>query len=157
MAQSKRSSPPRWSTPLSALTPPPNPAKSSFFRRAHLPSTCSRVTPIAAISFAPSSKPSLNEKEVQNPKAAQIQTKKTPCHRRAAAAAHWCDCGRLRRFSRTKHETFAGAVDCAAAPCGRGGRDHRVQRDQDAAGVAAFRAVANHSRNRFGRYETASA
>src|SRR5438105_1309684 len=138
-------------------TPPPNPAKSFFFRRAHLPSTCSKAMPTAAISSALSSKPSPNEKEVQNAKDAEIQAKKTPRHRRAAAAAHWRDCGRVWRFGRTEHETFAGVVDCVTAARCRGGRHHRVQRDQNASGVAAFCAVADQSRNRFGRYQAASA
>src|SRR6266446_2834341 len=126
-AQSKRSSLPRWPTPLSALTPPPNPAKSSFFRRAHLPSTCLRVTPIAAISSALSSKPSLNEKEVQNAKPAQIQTQKTPRHRRAPAPSHFRERGGLRRYGRAEHEIIARIADRAPAPRRRGRRNHRIQ------------------------------
>src|ERR1700730_16448791 len=110
-------------------TPVPNPAKLFFFRRAHLPSTCSRVTPTAAINFARSFKPSPNEKEVQNAQHVQIQTKETPCHCRTTTAAPWCGCGRLWRLGRTEHETLAGAADRAAAARCCGGRHHRVQRD----------------------------
>src|SRR5882762_3853473 len=109
--------------PSIARTPPPNPARSFFFRRVHLPSTCSKVMPTGAINFAPSFKPSLNEKEVQNAKAAEIQTKKTPRHRRAPkafGAAHWCDYGRVRRFGRTEHETIARVADRTAAARCRG-------------------------------------
>src|SRR5205085_7303222 len=98
---------------LTVPTPPLNPAKSFSFRRAHLPSTCSKVTPTAAISSAPSFKPCLNEKEVQNAKTAQIQTKETPRHCRAPkafGAAHRSDRSRVRRFGRTKHETLARVV-----------------------------------------------
>src|SRR5439155_16111808 len=141
----------------SARTPPLNRAKWFFFRRAHLPSTCSRVMPTAEISFARSSKPSPNEKEVQNAKDAEIQTKKTSRHRRAAAAAHRCDHRRLWRPGRTEHEALAGVADRAPAARRRGGRYHRFQRDQNASGVAAFCAVADHHRNRFGRYQATSA
>src|ERR1700726_4381685 len=142
--------------PLTVLTPPPNPAKSFFFRRVHLPSTCSRVMPIGEIIFAPSFKPCLNEKEVQNAKDVEIQTKKTSGHRRATTAAHGCDCSRVRRFSRTEHEALARVIDRAAAARRRSGRHHRVQCDQNAPDIVAFCVVANHSWNRFGRYQVAT-
>src|SRR6266702_7780360 len=115
MAQSKLSWPHRLPKRLSALMRPPNPAKSSFFRRVHLPSTCLRVTPIAAISSALLSKPSLNEKEVQNAKPAQIQTQKTPRHRRAPAPSHFRERGGLRRYGRAEHDIIARIVDRAPA------------------------------------------
>src|ERR1700736_6788610 len=157
MEQLNPSSPPRSPMRSSAPTLPPNPAKSFFFRQAHLPSTCSRVMPTAAINSARSSKPSLNEKEVQNAKAAQIQTEKTPRHRCAPAASNRCDHRRLWRPGRTEHETFACVIDRTAAPRRRGGRHHRVQRDQNASGVASFKAVANYGRNRLGRDKATNA
>src|SRR5207248_5169219 len=95
-ARLKRNWRDHWPMPLIVRTPPPSPAKWFFFRQAHLPSTCSKVMPTAAISSARSSKPSPNEKEVQNAKDAEIQTKKTPRHRRAPkafGAAHRCNYG----------------------------------------------------------------
>src|SRR5438132_3648140 len=98
-----------------ARTPRPNPARSFFFRPAHLRSTCSKVMPTAATSFARSCKLSLNEKEVQNAKTVQIEAEKTSRHCGAPAAPHDRERGGLRRHCRAKHETFAGLVDRAAA------------------------------------------
>src|SRR5262249_32938293 len=124
--------------------PRPNPVKLSCFRRAHLPSTCSRVMPTAATNFARSSKPSRNEKEVQNAKAIPVQTQETWRHGYAPADSHRCDHHRLRRTRRTEHETVASAVDRSPASRGGSRRNHRVQRDQNTAGAENFLNRARH-------------
>ncbi len=60
----------------------PNRAKSSCFRPARLPSTCSKATPIAAINFVRLCTLSPNENETS--RHLQSETQKTPRHRRAA-------------------------------------------------------------------------
>jgi len=70
----------RWPTRSSARTQPPSPEKWSFFRRAHRPSTCSKVMPTAAISFRALVQASPNEREVQNAKMLRFRGKKTPRH-----------------------------------------------------------------------------
>src|SRR5258708_12309813 len=126
MARSKPSSPHRWPTRSIARMPLLNPAKWSSFRRAHLPSTCSKVTLTAAINSALSSKPCPNEKEVQNAKAVQTQTQETPRHRCAPAASHDRERGRLRRHRRTADETLATVLDRPPPPPPRSGRDPRL-------------------------------
>src|SRR5205807_10459297 len=136
MARSKASSRHRSPTQLHARTPTRNRARSFSFRRAHLPSTCSKATPIAAINSEPSFKRSLNEKEVQNAKTIQVQTQETPRHRGAPAASNWRGHRRLWRTRRAEHETLARVVDRASAARRRSRGHHRLQRDQDAPSVA---------------------
>src|ERR1700730_4725453 len=136
--------------------PPLNRVKSFSSRPAHLPSTCSRVTRTAATNSARWSKPSLNEKEVQNAKAAPIQTQKTSRHCGAPSASHRRDYRRLRRSGRAEHETFAGVADRAPPARRRGRRNHRIQRDQNASSTALVFASAEPRRRSFRRNKTAN-
>src|SRR5437016_13596259 len=107
--------------------------------------------PIAATNFANSCKPCpqllraamrarpcLNEKEAQNANNNDkvLQTQKTSRHRRAQTTSDRRGGRRLRRARRTEHETLARALDRVAASCRRGHGNYRVQRAQDASGVA---------------------
>src|SRR5437588_13044860 len=156
MARSKANSQHHSPTRSPARTIPRNPARLFSFRRARLPSTCSKATPIAAINFEPSFKRSRNEKEVQNAKTIQVQTQETPRHRGASAASNWRGHRRLWRARRAKHETLARVVDRAPAARRRSRGHHRLQRDQNASGIAAVVTNIDNHRRRAGRDETAN-
>src|SRR5438067_4165528 len=108
-----------------------NRAMLSSFLPALPLSTCSKVTPIAAINFAAWFTLCPDEND-QVPGNFFAQEKAAGEH----ATRHRFRC-RLRRFVGAKHEALAGALDRALAARRCGCRDHRLQCDQKSAGRAA--------------------
>src|SRR5205823_13766093 len=95
-------------TRLSARAVSPVQATLSCSLRAHHRSTCSKVTPIAAINFANWCKRSRNETD-QNP--APFQPEENAGSDGAPGVGGVRRNG-LRRNSRAKHEVVAGIADC---------------------------------------------
>src|SRR5438067_9817254 len=117
----------RWN----GRTRPRNRAMLSCFLPALPLSTCSKVTPIAAINFAAWFTLCRDEND-QVPGNFFAQEKAAGGH----ATRHRFRC-RLRRFVGAEHEALAGALDRAFAGSRCGCRDHRLQRDQKSAGRTA--------------------
>src|SRR4030095_13687797 len=94
---------------------------------APLPSTCSKVTPIAAINSVVSFTLCPNESDpISRNFLAQKETAGGNSPRQRFRR-------RVRRFVGTEHEAFASAFDRAAAARRRRGGNHRLQRHQESA------------------------
>src|SRR5207302_7517011 len=109
-------------------TPSRNRARSSCFHPEPLLSTCSKATPIGAISFVRSSVLCPNENET--PPASANRSAEKAIARRRRATRHRADLG-LGGHVGAEHEIVACALDRtgSAHRCGRG--NHCVQRDQE--------------------------